>query len=102
MTKPSTISAVPDSRGRFGAFGGVHVPETLMAALAELEREYARACEDDAFTNELGHLFKTFVGRPTPLYRADRLREELNELLYCEAEPEPDGLDELNADEKEP
>lgn len=67
---------VPDERGRFGRFGGAYVPETLMAALHELERVYAEARADPAFWKELNSLLKTFVGRPTPLHRAERLTEE--------------------------
>ncbi|NBV59087.1 MAG: tryptophan synthase subunit beta, partial [Synechococcaceae bacterium WB4_2_0811] len=58
---------------RFGRFGGQYVPETLMPALAELERAAAEAWADPAFTNRLNHLLKTYVGRATPLYEAERL-----------------------------
>lgn len=63
----------PDSRGYFGEFGGVFVPETLSAALHELASVYDEAKSDDSFWNELSELNRTFVGRPTPLYRASRL-----------------------------
>jgi tryptophan synthase beta chain len=63
--------------GRFGIYGGRYVPETLMAALLELEREYELAKEDAAFQTELDGLLKDFAGRPTPLYFAKRLTEEL-------------------------
>ena len=63
--------------GRFGAYGGRYVPETLMAALEELERAYAEAKEDSAFQAELASLLKDFAGRPTPLYFAKRLTESL-------------------------
>jgi tryptophan synthase beta chain len=63
--------------GRFGAYGGRYVPETLMAALLELEREYELAKTDAAFQTELAGLLKDFAGRPTPLYFAKRLTEEL-------------------------
>jgi tryptophan synthase beta chain len=66
-------SARPDQLGRFGRFGGQYVPETLMPALAELERAAAEAWADPAFTNRLNHLLKTYVGRATPLYEAERL-----------------------------
>lgn len=66
-------SARPDALGRFGRFGGQYVPETLMPALAELEQAAAEAWADPAFTNRLNHLLKTYVGRPTPLYEAERL-----------------------------
>ncbi len=63
--------------GRFGVYGGRYVPETLMAALVELEREYELAKTDAAFQTELAGLLKDFAGRPTPLYFAKRLTEEL-------------------------
>ncbi|NBY60021.1 MAG: tryptophan synthase subunit beta [Synechococcaceae bacterium LLD_019] len=66
-------SVRPDALGRFGRFGGQYVPETLMPALAELEQAAAEAWADPAFTNRLNHLLKTYVGRPTPLYEAERL-----------------------------
>jgi tryptophan synthase beta chain len=61
--------------GRFGRFGGRYVPETLIAALDELEAEYDAARTDAAFQQELAALLKHYVGRPTPLYRARRLGE---------------------------
>jgi tryptophan synthase beta chain len=73
------LPAVPsESRpGRFGVYGGRYVPETLMAALVELEHEYEIAKADAAFQTELAGLLKDFAGRPTPLYFAKRLTEEL-------------------------
>ena len=65
----------PNSRGRFGRFGGQYVPETLIPALQELEQAAAHAWRDPAFTEELNHLLRTYVGRPTPLYEATRLTE---------------------------
>ena len=71
-------TAPSESRpGRFGIYGGRYVPETLMAALLELEREYEVAKADPAFQTELNGLLKDFAGRPTPLYFAKRLTEEL-------------------------
>ena len=63
--------------GRFGAYGGRYVPETLMAALEELEHAYAEARADAGFQAELDLLLKDFAGRPTPLYFARRLTESL-------------------------
>jgi len=63
--------------GRFGAYGGRYVPETLMAALEELEHAYAEVKEDAGFQAELSSLLKDFAGRPTPLYLAKRLSEDL-------------------------
>ena len=71
----SSIAQVPDSRGRFGDFGGRYVPETLTRALDELVVEYDAAKRDPKFQTELDHLLKTFVGRPSPLYHAKRLSQ---------------------------
>jgi tryptophan synthase beta chain len=65
-----------ESKGRFGAFGGRYVPETLITALDELEEAYNAAKGDAAFWAELDALLKDFVGRPTPLYRAQNLEKE--------------------------
>ena len=64
-------------RGRFGPYGGRYVPETLMAALEELEREYNKARRDPSFQRNLDHLLRTYAGRPTPLFCASRLSQEL-------------------------
>src|SRR5579885_2651023 len=63
--------------GRFGAYGGRYVPETLMAALEELEHAYAEAQTDPVFHAELDLLLRDYAGRPTPLYFASRLTERL-------------------------
>jgi tryptophan synthase beta chain len=63
--------------GRFGVYGGRYVPETLMAALEELEREYDKAKRDPKFQKLLNLLLRTFAGRPTPLFFARRLTEKL-------------------------
>lgn len=76
MTKTITES-VPDARGRFGAYGGRFVPETLMAPLEELERVYTDARADGRFEKELDDLLRNFAGRPTPLQFASRLTEYL-------------------------
>ena len=68
---------LPDKRGHFGIFGGKFVPETLMAPLQELERAYLSIKKDPLFQNELSAHLKDYVGRPTPLYFAKRLTEEL-------------------------
>jgi tryptophan synthase beta chain len=68
MTEP----ILPDKDGHFGPFGGMFVPETLMYALRELADEYERAKADPAFQKELDHLLKSYVGRETPLYYAER------------------------------
>ena len=70
-----TGSHRPDALGRFGSFGGRFVPETVMAALDELEEAVEAAFADPAFHAERDALSRDYVGRPTPLYRADRLTE---------------------------
>ena len=73
------LPAIPsESRpGRFGVYGGRYVPETLMAALVELEHEYEAAKADAAFQAELTALLNDYAGRPTPLYFCKRLTEQL-------------------------
>jgi tryptophan synthase beta chain len=65
------------SAGRFGVYGGRYVPETLMAALEELEREYEKAKRDRNFQQRLDYLLRQYAGRPTPLFFACRLTEKL-------------------------
>ena len=74
LPAPETL---PDAHGHFGAFGGMFVPETLMFALNELSAEYDRAKADPAFQAELDYLLREYVGRPTPLYFAERWTEKL-------------------------
>jgi len=68
---------LPDATGHFGPFGGRYVPETLMHPLQELEAEYFRAQHDPGFQKELSYYLTEFVGRPSPLYFAERLTKEL-------------------------
>jgi tryptophan synthase beta chain len=68
-----SITGLPDTQGRFGRFGGKYVPETLMPALAELETAYHQYSKDAEFQAELQNLLRDYVGRPTPLYFAERL-----------------------------
>ena len=89
-SKPNDWSAFPDAQGRFGDYGGRYVAETLMPLVLELEKAYAAADADPAFHGELNGFLKHYVGRPNPLYFAERLtahiggakiyfkREELN------------------------
>ncbi len=77
MTLANTLKNQPDDRGHFGQFGGRYVSETLMPLILELEREYNRAKADPAFTAEFDDLLEHYVGRPSPLYFAPRLTEEL-------------------------
>ena len=74
-TTPATPH-VPDAAGRFGAFGGRYVPETLIRALDELAVDYDKARNDKAFHAELADLLKNYVGRPSPLYHAKRLSQQ--------------------------
>ncbi len=67
----------PDKRGYFGIFGGKYVPETLMAALNELEIEYYKSSKDKSFKDELDYYLKQYAGRPTPLYFAKNLTKSL-------------------------
>ena len=75
----SSVAAenLPDATGHFGPFGGRYVPETLMHPLQELEEEYFRAQHDPEFQKELSYYLTEFVGRPSPLYFAERLTKEL-------------------------
>ncbi|RYG31055.1 pyridoxal-phosphate dependent enzyme, partial [bacterium] len=72
MTSPL---ARPDEQGRFGDFGGRYVPETLMPALEQLDREFETAWADPAFHAEFAGILRDYVGRPTPLTEAHRLSE---------------------------
>jgi tryptophan synthase beta chain len=74
MTMATQMKAVP---GRFGPYGGRYVPETLMAALEELEREYQKAKRDKNFRGEFKCLLKEYAGRPTPLFLAQNLTQQL-------------------------
>ncbi|MBN1384629.1 MAG: tryptophan synthase subunit beta [Elusimicrobia bacterium] len=75
---------LPDKKGYFGKFGGRFVPETIMAALLELENAYKKV--DKTFKNELSGYFKNYVGRPTPLYFAKRLSDKLGLKIYLKRE----------------
>ncbi len=76
MTHPGgQTGQVPDAMGRFGPFGGRYVPETLVAALDQLQAEYRSAVQDPLFHATLDELLRDFVGRPSPLYHAKRLSE---------------------------
>jgi len=75
-----------DRRGYFGDFGGRYVPETLIPALDELEKMYQGVRRDSSFNEELKRLLKTYCGRPTPLYFAERLSERLDRRVYLKRE----------------
>ncbi len=71
------LTTIPDKRGHFGPYGGMFVPETLMAPLQELAREYEKARRDRRFREELDYYLREYAGRPTPLYFAERMTREL-------------------------
>ena len=71
------LKIFPDKDGRFGAYGGKFVSETLMPALDELEKEYKKIKKNKKFKNQISSLLKNFVGRPTPLYLAERTTKDL-------------------------
>ena len=73
MNAPNSYRAQPDERGHFGQFGGRYVAETLMPLILELEREYRAAKTDPAFQAQFDDLLEHYVGRPSPLYFAERL-----------------------------
>jgi tryptophan synthase beta chain len=70
------LTPYPVERGRFGRFGGQYAPETLMPALEELEAAWNDAKNDVAYLAEIRRLARDYVGRPTPLYEAERLTAE--------------------------
>ncbi|AYN92779.1 MULTISPECIES: tryptophan synthase subunit beta [Pseudomonas] len=70
-----TYSQGPDAQGMFGQFGGRYVAETLMPLILDLEREYTAAMKDQAFLDELAYFQRDYIGRPNPLYFAERLTE---------------------------
>ncbi len=74
---PDLLPTVPDATGHFGPFGGMFVPETLMTPLQDLAIAYEQARQDPAFQIELDSLLHNYVGRPTPLYFAERWTEQL-------------------------
>ena len=85
MNAPNSFRAQPDDRGHFGQFGGRYVAETLMPLVLDLEREYKAAKADPAFAAQFDDLLEHYVGRPSPLYYAERLTEALRENA-------PDGM----------
>src|SRR3954449_5275149 len=74
---PNSFRSGPDERGHFGNFGGRFVAETLMPLILDLEKAYAKAKTDPAFQREMNGYLKDYVGRPSPLYLAERLTEHL-------------------------
>jgi tryptophan synthase beta chain len=80
------VTNAPDARGRFGTYGGRYVPEVLIPALDELADAWSRLRADPGFRAELSSLSEHFVGRPTPLTRAERLSEELGYRIWLKRE----------------
>ena len=74
---PNSFRSGPDEHGHFGIFGGRFVAETLMPLILDLEKAYAKAKADPAFQKEMNGHLKDYVGRPSPLYFAERLTEHL-------------------------
>jgi len=77
VQQPNSFRTGPDERGHFGLYGGRFVAETLMPLILELERAYAAAKQDPLFRKEMDGYLKDYVGRPSPLYFAERLSEHL-------------------------
>jgi tryptophan synthase beta chain len=77
LQQPNTFRSGPDERGHFGIFGGRFVAETLMPPILELERGYARAKDDPAFQTEMRGYLTSYIGRPSPLYFAERMTQHL-------------------------
>ena len=73
MADENEVRLFPDDRGRFGDFGGKFIPETLMAAVADLDDAYQTAKANPDFQERLGQLLHTYAGRPTALYFAENL-----------------------------
>ena len=80
--QPNSFRTGPDERGHFGIYGGRFVAETLMPLILELEKAYAQAKADPAFQKEMDGYLATYVGRPSPLYFAERLTRRI-----CSAAP---------------
>ncbi|HET8941815.1 MAG TPA: tryptophan synthase subunit beta [Rudaea sp.] len=92
------FSAWPDVHGRFGDFGGSYVAETLIAPLAELTQAYLRLRSDPAFIAELDHDLKHYVGRPSPIYHAQRLSKKIGgaQILFKREDLNHTGAHKIN------
>ena len=86
MYIPRASKFDPDANGHFGIFGGRYVPETLMPILIELEKEYQGLRFNENFCMEVEHYLKDYVGRPSALYFAKNLSQELGAKIYLKRE----------------
>ena len=77
MTIKNSLKQLPDEKGYFGSFGGRYVSETLMPLIIEVQQEYDKIKSDNDFKKELDHYMKTYVGRPSPLFFAERITKDL-------------------------
>ena len=87
MNALNSYRTMPDERGHFGDYGGRYVAETLMPLVLDLEREYRKAQADPAFQAQFDDLLEHYVGRPSPLYFAERLTEALRLLADSQGNP---------------
>ena len=86
MYIPKKSKFDPDDNGHFGIYGGRYVPETLMPTLLELDKEYAKVRFDKNFWEEVNYYFNEYVGRPSPLYYAKNISDELGAKIYLKRE----------------
>ena len=77
MTIKNSFKQLPDDKGYFGTFGGRYVSETLMPLILEVEKEYEKIKNESSFKEELNHYMETYIGRPSPLFFAKRISEDL-------------------------
>src|SRR5436190_20110362 len=87
-TQKMTIEnyTVPDEQGYYGQFGGAYIPEMLHRNIEELRVKYLEVINEPAFQKEFRGLLKDYAGRPTPLYRAERLSEQHSTAIYLKRE----------------
>ena len=76
----------PDTYGYYGEFGGAYIPEMLQQNVAELKEQYLKIMADPSFIQEFDDLLADYVGRPTPLFKAERLSKEFNTNIYLKRE----------------
>lgn len=83
---PNTIVYNPDEQGFYGNYGGAFIPEMLHSNISRLQQSYLKIMEQPSFNDEFNQLLRDYVGRPTPLYKADRLSEKYNTQIYLKRE----------------